>query len=62
MHPQLGRLDLRCQTLLDPDQNRLMLIFTATPGTQDAEKLDLLTVLRNRSVPCGQYSPWMTGN
>ena len=45
VHPQLGRLDLHCQTLLDPDQSQSLLVFTATPGTQDAEKLDLLAVL-----------------
>jgi transcriptional regulator with XRE-family HTH domain len=45
VHPQLGRLDLHCQTLLDPDQGQSLLVFTATPGTQDAEKLALLAVL-----------------
>lgn len=51
MHPQLGRLDLHCQTLLDPDQSQSLLVFTATPGTQDAEKLDLLAVLGTDQFP-----------
>ncbi len=51
VHPQLGRLDLHCQTLLDPDQSQSLLVFTATPGTQDAEKLDLLTVLGTDRFP-----------
>ncbi|GAA4971089.1 helix-turn-helix transcriptional regulator [Actinoplanes utahensis] len=45
VHPQVGRIDLYCQTLLDPDQGQSLLIFTATPGTEDHEKLALLAVL-----------------
>ncbi|MDN3354155.1 helix-turn-helix transcriptional regulator [Actinomadura sp. DC4] len=45
VHPELGRLDLFCQLLLDPDQGQSLLIFTATPGTESHEKLALLTVL-----------------
>jgi transcriptional regulator with XRE-family HTH domain len=45
VHPQVGRLDLYCQLLLEPDQGQSLLIFTATPGTEHHEKLALLTVL-----------------
>ncbi|MEV6537602.1 helix-turn-helix transcriptional regulator [Streptomyces sp. NPDC051665] len=45
VHPQVGRLDLYCQLLLEPDQGQSLLIFTATPGTESHEKLALLTVL-----------------
>ncbi|MFD2416324.1 helix-turn-helix transcriptional regulator [Amycolatopsis pigmentata] len=45
IHPQLGRLDLYCQLLLEPDQGQSLLVFTATPGTESHEKLALLTVL-----------------
>lgn len=45
VHPQLDRLDLHCQTLLDPTQDQSLLVFTATPGTDDAAKLALLAVL-----------------
>lgn len=45
VHPELGRLDLYCQLLLEPDQGQSLLIFTATPGTESHEKLALLTVL-----------------
>ncbi|WP_436851017.1 MmyB family transcriptional regulator [Streptomyces hokutonensis] len=44
-HPQVGRLDLYCQLLLEPDQGQSLLIFTATPGTEHHEKLALLAVL-----------------
>ncbi|MCA2216716.1 helix-turn-helix transcriptional regulator [Jidongwangia harbinensis] len=45
VHPEVGRIDLYCQILLDPDQGQSLLIFTATPGTESHEKLALLTVL-----------------
>jgi len=44
-HPQVGRLDIYCQLLNEPDQGQSLLIFTATPGTESHEKLALLTVL-----------------
>ena len=53
LHPQLGRLQLHCQTLLEPGQGQSLLVFTATPGTEDAEKLALLTVLGTDSFPVG---------
>ncbi len=45
VHPEVGRVDLHCQTLLDPDQGQALLIFTATPGTESHDKLALLAVL-----------------
>ncbi|WP_406377003.1 hypothetical protein [Streptomyces sp. NBC_00647] len=45
VHPQVGQLDLYCRLLLEPDQGQSLLIFTATPGTESHEKLDLLPVL-----------------
>jgi len=45
VHPQVGRLDLYCQLLLEPDQGQSLLIFTAAPGTEHHEKLALLRVL-----------------
>jgi transcriptional regulator with XRE-family HTH domain len=41
-HPELGILDLHCQTLHDPDQSQTLLVFTAVPGTESYEKLQLL--------------------
>ena len=45
VHPQVGRLDIYCQILLEPDQGQSLVIFTATPGTESHDKLALLTVL-----------------
>jgi transcriptional regulator with XRE-family HTH domain len=45
IHPEVGRIDLYCQILLDPDQTHSLLIFTATPGSDSHDKLALLAVL-----------------
>lgn len=38
------------QTLLDPDQFQTLLIFTAVPGTQSHEKLQLLSVVGSQTL------------
>ncbi|MFD0481536.1 helix-turn-helix transcriptional regulator [Kineococcus sp. GCM10028916] len=45
VHPLVGQIQLHCQTLLDPQQSHLLLVYTAVPGTEDHEKLELLSVL-----------------
>ncbi|GAB2802622.1 helix-turn-helix transcriptional regulator [Streptomyces daliensis] len=45
VHPEVGPLELTCQTLLDPDQSHLLIVYTAAPGTESYEKLQLLSVL-----------------
>jgi len=56
LHPQVGRLDLFCQTLLDPDRMQSLLVFTAVPGSESQEKLALLAVLGSQilSVSAGE--------
>jgi transcriptional regulator with XRE-family HTH domain len=44
-HPQLGLLELHCQILIDPDQSQLLLVHTASPGSESYEKLQLLSVI-----------------
>lgn len=44
-HPRLGPLELHCQTLVDPDQSQTLLVFTAAPGSECHEKLQLLSVI-----------------
>ena len=44
-HPEVGLLELYGQTLLDPDQFQTLVIFTAVPGTESHEKLQLLSVI-----------------
>jgi hypothetical protein len=45
IHPQVGLLELTCQTLLDPERSHRMLIYTAAPGSESHEKLQLLSVI-----------------
>ncbi|GAA1671884.1 helix-turn-helix transcriptional regulator [Kribbella yunnanensis] len=45
VHPEVGALELTCQTLLDPEQSHLLLVYTAIPGSESYEKLRLLSVL-----------------
>ena len=45
LHPSVGRLELNCQTLIDPDQSHRLLVYTATPGSDSYEKLHLLAVV-----------------
>jgi len=49
-HPDLGILDLQCQTLYDADQSQVLLVYTATPGTESYDKLQLLPVLGARAA------------
>jgi hypothetical protein len=44
-HPEVGDLELSCQTLLDPEQSHRLLVYTAAPGSDSAEKLRLLAVI-----------------
>jgi transcriptional regulator with XRE-family HTH domain len=44
-HPEVGDLVLNCQTLLDPEQSHRLLVYTAEPGSESYEKLQLLAVI-----------------
>ncbi|MEU4693893.1 helix-turn-helix transcriptional regulator [Actinoplanes sp. NPDC023714] len=45
VHPQVGDLELTCQALLDPDEGHSLLVYTAVPGSESYEKLQLLSVI-----------------
>ncbi|MEV5015692.1 helix-turn-helix transcriptional regulator [Streptomyces sp. NPDC053780] len=44
-HPDVGALELNCQTLLDPDQSHRLLVYTAVPGSESHDRLRLLAVI-----------------
>ncbi|MEU3272966.1 helix-turn-helix transcriptional regulator [Saccharomonospora sp. NPDC006951] len=50
VHPEVGDLELTCQTLLDPDQSHLLLVYTAVPGSESHEKLRLLSVIGSQHI------------
>lgn len=45
LHPQVGRLELECQVLIAETEAQMLLVYTATPGTESAERLRLLGVV-----------------
>ncbi len=49
-HPQVGRLELHCQVLHDQDQNQSLLIYTAIPGSESHQRLELLSVLGSQML------------
>jgi transcriptional regulator with XRE-family HTH domain len=49
-HPQLGVLELHCQVLQDPDSGQSLLVYTAVPGSESHEKLQLLSVLGDQRL------------
>jgi transcriptional regulator with XRE-family HTH domain len=49
-HPEVGLLQLHCQNLLDPDQSQSLLVFTAIPGTDSYDKLQLLSVIGSQRL------------
>ena len=45
LHPEVGRLELECQTLVAESESQILLVYTATPGSESAERLRLLAVI-----------------
>ena len=49
-HPEVGDMALSCQTLLDPEQSHRLLVYTAEPGSESHEKLQLLAVIGTQTL------------
>ena len=45
IHPEVGLLELSCQSLVDPGQGHILLVYTAVPGSESYQKLQLLSVI-----------------
>jgi isochorismate hydrolase len=45
VHPQVGPIDLHCQRLVDPDQSQQLVVYTAQPGSESHQKLEVLNVI-----------------
>jgi transcriptional regulator with XRE-family HTH domain len=45
VHPVVGLLELDCEVLLTPEHDQRLVLHTAPPGSESAERLDLLRVL-----------------
>ncbi|SOE02419.1 helix-turn-helix transcriptional regulator [Blastococcus haudaquaticus] len=49
-HPEVGRLEVNCQTLVDPHQAQRLMVYTAVPGTESHDKLEMLAVIGAQSL------------
>ena len=49
-HPQLGEIELDCDVLTTPDDDHVLLVYSAPPASRDAEALALLRVLGTEPV------------
>ncbi|WP_329473116.1 helix-turn-helix transcriptional regulator [Streptomyces sp. NBC_01723] len=50
VHPEVGSLVLNCQRLIDPDQAHTLMVYTAVPGTESYEKLQVLSVIGTQTL------------
>ncbi|GAB6898841.1 helix-turn-helix transcriptional regulator [Kineosporia succinea] len=59
VHPEVGEIELDCQALFTEDQGQTLLVLTAAPRSEAAQKLELLAVLgqqRFRPTPDDELS------
>ena len=49
-HPQVGALTLDCDVLSVAGSDLRIMVYTAEPGTRDAERLALLAVLGTQAL------------
>jgi transcriptional regulator with XRE-family HTH domain len=49
VHPSIGLIELDCQILTAENQTERLLVFTAEPGSEDAARLELLSVVGGES-------------
>jgi transcriptional regulator with XRE-family HTH domain len=45
LHPTVGLLELDCEVLLTPTHDQRLILYTAPPGSETADKLELLRVI-----------------
>ncbi|MGE7433703.1 MULTISPECIES: helix-turn-helix transcriptional regulator [Kitasatospora] len=45
LHPVVGRIEVDCEVLAGTDHDQLLLIYTARPGSESAQRLELLRVV-----------------
>lgn len=56
VHRELGEIEVDCQTLFTENQAQILLVLTASPGTESAQKLALLGVLGVQTFSDAQVS------
>ena len=51
IHPLVGTMTLDCQILTPESGTERLVVFTATPGSEDADRLALLSVIGAQEFP-----------
>lgn len=51
VHPLLGPITLDCQILTSENLTERLVVFTASPGSEDADRLELLSVTGSQGFP-----------
>jgi transcriptional regulator with XRE-family HTH domain len=49
VHPEIGEIEVDCQALFTENQSQTLLVLTASPGSEAAEKLALLHVVGHQT-------------
>jgi len=50
VHPEIGPIEVDCQVLYTEDRSQALLVLTAPPGSEGAQKLALLSVLGTQTL------------
>lgn len=56
VHPEIGPIEVDCQVLFTEDQSQALLVLTAAPNTEDADKLRLVSVLGTQRMEAQDLS------
>lgn len=62
LHPEVGPMELDCETLSADNDVQILLVFTATPGSESAERLRLLGVLGSHTFAHAGAPASLEGN
>ena len=62
VHPFLGTLTLDCQILTAENLTERLVVFTASPGSEDARRLTLLSAIGVPGSPNGWQSNSLQSN
>ncbi|MFF4472113.1 helix-turn-helix transcriptional regulator [Streptomyces sp. NPDC001599] len=53
LHPVVGLLELDCEVLLSPEHDQRLVVYTARPGSESHERLELLRVVGLQNLTRG---------
>ncbi|CPU65861.1 DNA-binding protein%2C HTH regulator [Mycobacteroides abscessus] len=57
VHPVVGEIEVDCQALTTEDQLQVLLVLTAAPGTEAADRIRLLGVVGTQDLAVPSSGP-----